>query len=98
MPPWYMSIYHVTFYLISITFLLVSGRYDNEAWRSVVFHFHQDKNNELKIDLFVNCHHVGNHTVQNLEFKSLRSNDNLELRLVQREIAGKIFSRYKVGS
>ncbi|XP_066924017.1 cartilage oligomeric matrix protein-like [Clytia hemisphaerica] len=73
----------------------VSGRYDNEAWRSVVFHFHQGKANELKIDLFVNCHHVGNHTVQNLELRNLRSNDNLELRLAQREIAGKIFSTYK---
>jgi len=77
-----------------LSFDTVSGPYRNQDWRSVVFHFHEHEKEGYVVELHVNCELVATKKVK-LNFKTAPTED-LELRLGQREIAGKIFSRYKV--
>ena len=67
--------------------------YEESEWRNVAIHFHREKKVN-KVSLYVNCRLVDT-KVANIHIKHAPK-DDLELRLVQREIAGKIFSRYKV--
>ena len=72
----------------------VTGPYKRQTWRSVLLNFHKVDKKSF-VDLYVNCRKIIRKEI-NFNIKNAPT-ENLELRLGQREIAGKIFSRYKVG-
>jgi HSP20 family molecular chaperone IbpA len=67
-------------------------KYDSPAWKRVVVHFHKTKKGPVA-DLYLDCQMVGTKKADiNIKYAP---KTHLEVRLAQREVAGKIFSRYK---
>lgn len=67
-------------------------KYDSPAWKRVVIHFQQTKKGPIA-DLYIDCVKVASKKA-NINIKSAPKT-HLEVRLAQREVAGKIFSRFK---
>ncbi|XP_057309993.1 cartilage oligomeric matrix protein-like isoform X1 [Hydractinia symbiolongicarpus] len=67
-------------------------KYDDVEWHTATLHFHKQKKKNL-VSLYVNCKLVDKKKARVLIKNGPK--DGLELRLGQREIAGKIFSRFK---
>lgn len=69
--------------------------YEDSGWKSVIFHYNKRKNKGYVIDMYVDCVKTDS---KKATF-SLRNapKEDIELRVAQREVAGKIFSRWKGG-